>query len=57
MAAVTHPWLDAFLESMWAERGLSQNSLQAYGTDIRSLLTWLERQKLPLEGIQPEQIH
>ena len=57
MAAVTHPWLDAFLESMWAERGLSQNSLQAYGTDIRSLLIWLERQKLPLEGIQPEQIH
>ena len=51
MAPPTHPWLEAFIDAMWVQRGLSDNSLQAYRTDIRSLLSWLDKNKIKLERV------
>jgi integrase/recombinase XerD len=35
--------IDAFLDALWMERGLSRNTLSAYGTDLRALAAWLDR--------------
>jgi len=35
--------LGHFLDSLWMERGLSRNTLQAYGNDLRGLSVWLEK--------------
>ena len=38
--------LERFLDALWMERGLSQNTLSAYGNDLRGLSLWLtERQR------------
>lgn len=34
--------IDAFLDTLWLERGLQPNTLQAYGADLRALACWLE---------------
>lgn len=39
--------IDQFLDNIWAERGVSRNTLDAYERDLRSLCAWLnEREKL-----------
>lgn len=35
--------IDAFLDALWMERGLSANTLGAYGSDLRGFARWLER--------------
>lgn len=40
-AAPTHPIADRYLEHLTVERGLSENTLGAYGADIADLLTFL----------------
>lgn len=35
--------LDAFLDSLWLERGLSRNTLLAYGADVRAYGRWLQQ--------------
>ncbi len=37
--------IDAFIDSLWAERGLSQNTLNAYASDIRHFALWLAANK------------
>ncbi len=32
--------IEAFLDALWSERGLSQNTLAAYGRDLKSLADW-----------------
>ena len=32
--------IEAFLDALWSERGLSQNTLAAYGRDLKSLAEW-----------------
>lgn len=34
--------IDAFLDAVWAERGLSRNTLQSYRRDLLKLAAWLE---------------
>jgi len=34
--------IDAFLDHLWMERGLAQNTLAAYRRDLRALASWLE---------------
>ena len=37
--------IDSFLDALWSERGLSQNTLSAYGRDLKAWADWLETQK------------
>ena len=41
--------IDRFLDAMWSEHGLSQNTLDAYGADLRGLERWLAKRKKTLE--------
>src|SRR6202795_1637587 len=36
------PALQRFLDAVWMERGLSQNTLAAYRADLTALARWLE---------------
>lgn len=36
--------IEAFLDAMWMERGLSENTLSAYRSDLTRFTTWLHRQ-------------
>ena len=38
---VIPPSLDAFIESLWLEDGLAQNTLEAYRRDIQAFVDWL----------------
>lgn len=40
--------IDAFLDALWSERGLSKNTLAAYGRDLKSLALWLLENKADL---------
>lgn len=40
--------IDTFLDYLWLEHGLSQNTRSAYGTDLRALSQWLDSQDLDL---------
>ncbi len=42
--------IDRFLDAMWSEQGLSQNTLAAYGADLRVLHRWLGKQGRTLEN-------
>ena len=37
-----HPFIDQFLDTLWLERGLSENTLSAYRSDLRAYSAWLE---------------
>ncbi len=36
--------IEQFADALWMERGLSENSLKAYQTDLRKLAAWLRRE-------------
>jgi integrase/recombinase XerD len=36
-------WISAFLEAQAAERGAAQNTLLAYGRDLKDAMGWLAR--------------
>ena len=40
--------IDEFLDALWSERGLSQNTLSAYRRDLQSFAAWLEKAKMGL---------
>ncbi len=42
--------IDKFLDSQWLEKGLSRNTLESYGRDLKAYSVWLEQQ--PLELLQ-----
>lgn len=44
MAQSTDPpqIIDSFLDALWSERGLSKNTLAAYGRDLKAWAQWLE---------------
>ena len=44
MSQVTEPSqiIDNFLDALWSERGLSQNTLAAYGRDLKAWAKWLD---------------
>ncbi len=39
--------IDQFLDAVWMEQGLSQNTLSAYGSDLRIFAQWLNNRSLP----------
>jgi len=48
MAAGDRLLIDDFLDALWLERGLAQNSLSAYRADLRLLAAWLAGRDLGL---------
>ena len=42
--------IDQFLDAMWSEHALSQNTLAAYGADLRRLERWLAQRGKALES-------
>lgn len=41
--------LEQFLDAIWMERGLSENTLNSYRNDLKKLLVWLEQKNLSLQ--------
>ncbi len=44
--------IDGFLDSLWLERGLSEHTLSAYGSDLKGLACWLNEGGRELLGAQ-----
>ncbi|HHX8314646.1 TPA: site-specific tyrosine recombinase XerD [Vibrio diabolicus] len=43
--------IEQFLDAMWMERGLSENTLASYRNDLMKLLTWMEKHRYRLDFI------
>ncbi len=48
--------IDAFTDALWAERGLSRNTLAAYGSDLRQFDGWLQAAGRDLLSVERSQI-
>lgn len=48
--------IEAFLDAVWMERGLRDNTLSAYRTDLRGLAKWLAQQGSGLMRARREQL-
>ena len=45
-----------FLDSLWLERGLSDNTIKSYRQDLKAFSTWLDSRQKTLLGVQNEDI-
>ncbi len=52
MAGADGALVERFLDTIWVERGLSDNTLLAYRNDLAAFLAWLHARKLPLLKVQ-----
>ncbi|MDW1890581.1 site-specific tyrosine recombinase XerD [Vibrio sp. 1733] len=55
-------FVEQFLDAMWMERGLSENTLASYRNDLMKLLVWMEKHRyrldfISLSGLQEYQSH
>ena len=58
MENISHnDYLDSFLDSVWAEQGLSKNTLVSYEHDIKSFLIFLNDNKVELFKVQQSDIN
>lgn len=48
--------IERFLDSRWMEKGLSKNTLESYGRDLRYFAIWLQSTDLALLTVQREDI-
>lgn len=48
--------IERFLHSLWAEAGLSPNTLEAYGLDLRIFATFLAERGIALRALAPSDI-
>ncbi|RJX70751.1 site-specific tyrosine recombinase XerD [Vibrio sinensis] len=46
-----HGIVEQFLDAMWMERGLSENTLASYRNDLMKLLQWMDKQNYRLDFI------
>lgn len=45
--------IDLFLNELWLEKGLSENTVQSYRLDLTALCQWLELHQLTLTSLEP----
>jgi integrase/recombinase XerD len=45
--------IDVYLDRIWAERGLSQNTLDSYRSDLESFANWLQKTGTNLSSAEP----
>ncbi|MGB5825615.1 MAG: site-specific integrase, partial [Pseudomonas mandelii] len=48
MPAIDHPLIDQFLDALWLEKGLSDNTRDAYRSDLALFNGWLQEKGLEL---------
>jgi len=48
--------IDSFLDSLWMERGLSENTLSAYRSDLIHFSLWLQAKKVDLAKVDPKDV-
>ncbi len=48
--------IDAFLDSLWMERGVSDNTLSAYRTDLKIFVRWLEKENQQLLQVEDQEL-
>jgi len=48
--------IDSFLDALWMERGLSENTLSAYRSDLYKFSIWIQQQKIKLIRVGPTDI-
>jgi integrase/recombinase XerD len=48
--------IERFLDTMWMERGLADNTLSAYRADLMGLLHWLEEHSMSLRQVRREHL-
>ncbi|MBE0834393.1 site-specific integrase, partial [Escherichia coli] len=51
MSTLEHPLIDRFLDALWLEKGLADNTREAYRNDLQQFTAWLDGRGLRLEGI------
>lgn len=45
--------IDLFLNELWLEKGLSENTVQSYRLDLTALCQWLVQHQLTLTSLAP----
>lgn len=53
---VSHPYIDSYLQFLLVTRGLSENTLTSYETDLRSFLLFLEEKDFNIEDVTDQSI-
>ncbi len=48
--------IDSFLDALWMERGLSDNTLSAYRSDLYKFSVWLQQQKVEIFDVDANEI-
>lgn len=48
--------IEQFLDALWMERGLSENTLSAYRSDLRKFAAWLSPRQLDLQSARREDL-
>ena len=48
--------IERFLDAMWMERGLSENTLMSYRNDLKKLENWLKDKSLTLEKVSTDDL-
>ncbi len=48
--------IERFLDALWVENGLSQNTLSAYRSDLQKLAIWLKRNNMQLLALNREKM-
>jgi len=56
MPAIDHPMIDRFLDALWLEKGLSDNTRDAYRSDLALFNGWLQGKGVDLMSISREAI-
>lgn len=54
MTAIDHPLIDRFLEALWLEKGLSENTRMAYRSDLAHFNAWLVERGVELQQVGRE---
>jgi integrase/recombinase XerD len=56
MPAIDHPMIDRFLDALWLEKGLSDNTRDAYRSDLALFNGWLQENGVELLSVGREAI-
>lgn len=48
--------IDKYIDSLWLEKGLSQNTLDSYQRDLKALTKWLDESNRSLQSVRREDI-